>query len=158
WACGRHINVNRFSMHAVYRTRLVRAFLGTARIRRVPDEFTGIDPRDNSRMSALSAKPPAKRALFPIVNVTLNLASGRNTAWSERKGESFTITPVACGAAFLHKREDADAGFPVRGAYARTRDYSGNTKETGPEDKALGLTLGTALTLSGAAFSPSMGY
>jgi hypothetical protein len=158
WACGRHINVNRFSMHAVYRTRLVRAFLGTARVRRTPDEFTGIDPRDNSRMSALSPKPPAERFLFPLVNVTLNLASGRNTAWSERKGESFTITPVACGAAFLHKREDADAGFPVRGAYARTRDYAGNTKETGPEDKALGLTLGTALTLSGAAISPSMGY
>src|SRR5262249_40917580 len=37
WACGRHINVNRFSMHAVYRTRLVRAFLGTARVRRAPD-------------------------------------------------------------------------------------------------------------------------
>ena len=31
WALGRRINVNRFSMHAVYRTRLVRAFLGSAR-------------------------------------------------------------------------------------------------------------------------------
>ena len=34
WACGRQIDVNRFSMHAVYRTRLVRAFLSTDRSRR----------------------------------------------------------------------------------------------------------------------------
>ena len=158
WACGRHIDVNRFSMHAVYRTRLVRAFLGTARTRRAPDDFTDIDPSDNLRMSALSPKSPAKQFLFHVINVTLNLASGRNTAWSERKGESFTITPVACGAAFLQKHEDAVAGNPVRGAYVKTKDYAGGGKETGPEDKAAGLTLGTALTLSGAAVSPSMGY
>src|SRR5215472_2154504 len=39
-ALGWRINVNRFSMHAVYRNRLSRAFLGSARRERHPDGFT----------------------------------------------------------------------------------------------------------------------
>ncbi len=173
WGCGKHINVNRFSMHAVYRNRLVRAFLGSARPDRTPDGFTDIDPKDNPRMADLQPPaysdgkpsptdpPAAKRAprvLFPVVNVTLNLVAGRNTAWTERKGESFTITPVRCGGAYLHRREDQAAGLPVRGAYARTEAYAGKEKETGPDDHGRGITLGTAITVSGAAVSPSMGY
>jgi len=155
---GRHINVNRFSMHAVYRSRLVRAFLGSARPDRTPDGFTGIDPNDNPRMTDLHPPTGTRRALFPVVNVTLNLVAGRNTAWTERKGESFTVTPCTCGGAYLHRSEDAAAGLPVRGAYVRTAAYAGNEKETGPDDPAQGITLGTAMTLSGAAFSPNMGY
>jgi hypothetical protein len=158
WWFGRRINVNRFSMHAVYRARLMRAFLGSARPDRTPDGFTGIDPSDNPRMDDLHRAPDGKTALFPVVNVTLNLVAGRNTAWTERKGENFTITPCNCGGAYLHRREDATAGLPVRGAYVGTAAYAGNEKETGPKDPGNGITLGTAITLSGAAVSPSMGY
>ena len=158
WALGKRINVNRFSMHAVYRTRMVRGFLGSARKRRTPDGFTDIDPRDNPRMADLAAHSGIRRVLFPVVNLTLNLTAVRNTAWTERKGESFTVTPSASGAAFLHKCEDVVAGLPTRGAYARTERYAGNEREIGRDDPANGITLGTALTLSGAAASPSMGY
>jgi hypothetical protein len=158
WGCGRHVNVNRFSLHAVYRSRLVRAFLGSARRGRKPDGFTGIDPADNPRMSQLVPEGGQGRRLLPVVNVTLNLTSGRNTAWAERKGESFTITPYACGAAFLHRVEDAAAGYPARGAYARTVDFAGIEKERGRLDTGRGISLGTAITLSGAAVSSSMGY
>jgi hypothetical protein len=157
-ALGRHINVNRFSMHALYRNRLVRGFFGSARPARHPDPFTGIDPQDNPRMTGLFAREPSCRALFPVVNVTLNLVSGRNTAWTERKAESFTITPLACGGAYLHRTEDIAAGLPPRGAYVPTQDYAGNEKENGPDDPGHGLTLGTAIAISGAAVSPSMGY
>jgi hypothetical protein len=157
-ALGQRINVNRFSMHAVYRSRIVRGFLGPARQGRAPDDFTGIDPHDNPRMTALAARDRAKRVLFPVVNTTLNLVSGSNNAWAERKAESFTITPTACGAAYLHKSEDVAAGLPARGAYARTEAYAGIEQETGPDDRGGGITLGTAVTLSGAAASPSMGY
>ena len=155
---GRHVNVNRFSMHAVYRTRLVRAFLGSARRARQPDHFTGIDPRDNPRMTDVTAHAGARMALFPVINVTLNMTAGRNNAWNERKGESFTVTPVNCGAAYLQRMEDQAAGRPARGAYVRTSDYAGGEKETGRDDQGQGMTLGTALTLSGAAVSPNMGY
>ncbi len=157
-ALGKRINVNRFSMHAVYRTRLVRAFLGSARRQRAPEGFTGIDPHDNPRMTDMAAHDGTARRLFPVVNVTLNLSASRNTAWTERKGESFSITPIGCGAAFLHRQEDAAAGLPARGAYVPTAKYAGNEKEIGPRDPGRGLTLGTAITLSGAAASPNMGY
>jgi hypothetical protein len=157
---GQRINVNRFSMHAVYRNRLVRGFLGPARpVRsRNPDPFTGIDPLDNPRMNAVFERVATCRALFPVVNVTLNVVSVRNTAWAERKAESFTITPVACGGAYLHRTEDIAAGLPPRGAYVPTQDYAGNELETGPGDPGRGITLGTAMTISGAAVSPNMGY
>jgi hypothetical protein len=158
WALGRHINVNRFSLHAMYRSRLVRAFLGSARRTRTPDDFTGIDPHDNPRMADLIARPAGKRRLFPVVNITLNLTAERNNAWAERKGESFTVTACRCGAAYLHKCEDIAAGLPARGAYARTAHYAGAERETGPHDQGHGITLGTALALSGAAASPNMGY
>jgi hypothetical protein len=155
---GRCINVNRFSMHAVYRNRLVQGFLGSARPERNPDLFTGFDPHDNPRLTQLFQRLPACRALFPVVNVTLNLVSGRDTAWTERKAESFTITPTGCGGAYLHRTEDIAAGLPPRGAYVPTVDYAGNELETGPGDPGDGITLGTALAISGAAVSPSMGY
>jgi hypothetical protein len=158
FSLGRRINVNRFSMHAVYRNRLVRGFLGPARPARNPDPFTGMDPHDNPRMSDLFRRRETCRTLFPVVNVTLNLVSGRNTAWAERKAESFTITPTSCGGAYLHRTEDIAAGLPPRGAYVSTVNYAGNERETGPDDPRRGITLGTAMTISGAAVSPSMGY
>ena len=58
-AFGR-VNVNRFSLHAVYRNRLVRAFLGSARPVRSPDPFTGFDPADNPRLADFR-RPAAKQ-------------------------------------------------------------------------------------------------
>lgn len=50
---SRCIGVNVFSMHAMYRNRLVRAYLGASRWRRDPNRFTGFDPRDNVSMHDL---------------------------------------------------------------------------------------------------------
>ena len=50
------IDVNRFSMHGVYRNRLVRGFLGAARAGRKADLFTDFDAADNLRMSELQGK------------------------------------------------------------------------------------------------------
>jgi hypothetical protein len=49
------LNLNRFSLHAAYRNRLVRAFLGASRPagERKANAFTGFDPADNLDMSAL---------------------------------------------------------------------------------------------------------
>src|SRR6202000_440557 len=79
WHESGRINVNRFSMHGVYRNRLTRAFLGAARSARAPDPFTGFDPDDNPRMSSLiSDERPRK--LFHVINVALNLTSSSRTA------------------------------------------------------------------------------
>ncbi len=135
------INVNRFSLHAVYRNRLVRAFLGSARMfsvaragrdrnrRRNADPFTDFDQNDNIRMKDL----PSKKLLH-VLNTTLNVAATRNLAWQQRKAEPFTITPLACG--------NHNVGYRPTEKFAARNG---------------GVTLGTAMAISGAAVSPNMG-
>jgi hypothetical protein len=166
WIVQIFIHINRFSLHAMYRERLIRTFLGGTRAdrqqpsdldskwaeerqyeRRDSDPSTGFDRYDNPILWWLA---PARRSPIPvklnqrnanlksppflIVNCALNLAGSERLAWQERKASSFTFTP-------LH------SGSDITG-YRRTRDYSG---EVG------GITLGTALTISGAAVSPNAG-
>ena len=52
---GRVVNLNFFSLHAGYRSRLIRAFLGASRPdhERNPNPFTGFDPADNLHMHEL---------------------------------------------------------------------------------------------------------
>jgi Patatin-like phospholipase len=52
---ARLVNLNRFSLHAGYRDRLIRGFLGASRDdgERKPNPFTGFDPLDNVRMHEL---------------------------------------------------------------------------------------------------------
>jgi hypothetical protein len=155
WRIDFAVNLNRFSMHAVYRNRLIRAFLGTSRDndQRRPDRYTGFDPTDNVRLSDTFTERSPK-ALFPVINVTLNATTGGSTARAQRKGEPFTMTPLHCGSAALN-RDQQDVAF---GAYVPTPLFASGDKETGPDDLQKGITLGTAITLSGAAASPNMGY
>jgi hypothetical protein len=154
------IDVNRFSMHGVYRNRLVRTFLGGARACRNTDPFTDFDPADNFRVTELKAQKNNRRVLYPVINVTLNLLGGENLAWQERKASSFIITPFYSGSAVLGNEV---AGDPVTndprkwtGAYIETKEYG--SKEPDLNDDKTGISLGTAITISGAAMSPSMGY
>ena len=52
---ARLINLNKFSLHAGYRDRIIRAFLGASRPagERRENPFTGFDPRDNLNMEEL---------------------------------------------------------------------------------------------------------
>lgn len=126
---GRFVNVNRFSLQAMYRNRLVRAYLGASNMRRRPNLFTGFDPEDNLRMHELRANRP-----LPVVNMALNLVAGKDLAWQQRKSECFTSTPLHSGAARL--------------GYRRSQVYGGEQ----------GISLGTAVATSGAAANPNMGY
>ncbi len=129
---GAFIAVNKFSLHGMYRDRLTRAFLGASRPKsaRHPDRFTGFDAQDNLFLTQLAAIP---RPLH-IVNMALNLVADNRLAWQERKAESFTVSPLFGGTCTLGYRPIAQYG--------------------GPD----GMSLGTAITISGAAASPNMGY
>jgi hypothetical protein len=129
------VNINRFSLHALYRNRLVRAFLGSGRAsRREPDPFTGFDPADNPRMAqTMPLSEPGR--LFHVINTAVNLVCANNLAWQERKAESFTITRQFCGN--------------PRVRYQPTAEYG---------DRNGGISLGTAMAISGAAVSPNQGY
>ena len=125
------INVNTFSLHGMYRMRLVRAFLGASNFGRDADRFTNFDKSDNIPQAELQLIPDAP---IHVVNTALNLVNTRKQAWQQRKAESFTFTPFQCGSWRL--------------GYVATSGY-GNIH---------GVTLGTAMAISGAAFNPNMGY
>ena len=80
--------------------------------------------------------------------MTLNLVSGDRLAWQQRKAESFTVSPLHCGSFQIPDAEERTG--PVYGSYRRTFKYGGETYG--------GISLGTALAISGAAASPNMGY
>lgn len=155
---GRLIDTNRFSLHAMYRARLIRAYLGASRPpgERDPDPFTGFDEFDDLHMGELwpAAKPAdhrlarsdAPRPPLHVVNVALNLVGGRNLAWQERKAESFTVTSLHAGSPFTGYRRTSQR--PDSALDLEQRLYGGRD----------GLSLGTAMTISGAAANPNMGY
>ena len=138
---SRVVNVNRFSMHGLYRNRLVRAFLGASNVNRVPDPFTGFATTDNVKLHELWRTGPADGLTgrcdrpLTVINTTLNLVTGsKRLAWQMRKAESFSMTPFHCGN--FHEGYRPSATYGGRG----------------------GISLGTAMTISGAAANPNMGY
>jgi hypothetical protein len=130
-AMGRVIPVNKFSLAGMYRYRLVRSFLGASRGGRSPNPFTGFDPADDFPIAELAPVRP-----LHVANATLNLVAETELGRQERKGEAFTISPLHAGSAAVGYRPSAQYAADARGC---------------------GITLGTAITISGAAASPSMG-
>jgi len=135
------INPNKFSLHAMYRDRLIRAYLGASHKERAPNPFTGFDEKDNRRMWELWSREKFDGKLLPVVNIALNLVGGENLAWQERKAASFTVSPFHCGS-----------HAPGCG-YRKTGGEKGH--RYGSEE---GISVGTAIAISGAAASPNMGY
>jgi hypothetical protein len=80
---------------------------------------------------------PGPQRPFHVINFALNLVVGKKLAWQERKAESFTVTHLHSGS--------------LEVGYRRSREY-------GSDRKPYGISLGTAVTISGAAASPNMGY
>jgi hypothetical protein len=69
-----------------------------------------------------------------VVNLALNLVKADRLEWQQRKAESFTVTALHSGS--------ANVGYRPSASYGGER----------------GMSLGKAMTISGAAASPNMGY
>jgi hypothetical protein len=80
-----------------------------------------------------SLRPPQKAPLH-VINTALNLTSGEKLAWQQRQAESFTVSPLHSGSFYV--------------GYRDSREYGGKD----------GISVGTAVTISGAAASPNQGY
>jgi len=89
----RFSQINRLSVHGLYRNRLVRCYLGASNAKREEDSFTGFSPGDDLDLADL----PVDVGPYAIVNTAVNSASGENLAWQERKASSFTFTRDRCG-------------------------------------------------------------
>src|SRR5262249_26330376 len=83
---------------------------------------------------------------FHVVNLALNLVQGDRLAWQERKAHSFTVTPLHAGS----------VAAAEGGGYRLIRPPGGNPRRR--YGGAHGISPRTAMTISGAAASPNMGY
>jgi len=153
------VNLNEFSMNLMYRNRLVRCYLGATHERRDPNPFSGLDSGDDLFLSTLRSSEGYSGPL-PILNGTLNLVSTRDLAWQERKAESFPMTPFRCGFDTWIEQRNLEKNY----AFDKTLRKANNITKFAfrPTEKygyvPNGLYVGTAMSISGAAASPNMGY
>ena len=147
------VGINEFSVHHLYRNRLVRCYLGASAKNRQPQPFTGFSSSDDFQLAELEAAPGSAAEKLarpiPILNASLNVSRGKELAVQTRKARSFAFTPRYCGFTRVGSGE-ASSGWESE--YAPTK-LSGTAKSGGKE----GLSLGTAIAISGAAASPNMG-
>jgi predicted acylesterase/phospholipase RssA len=162
------VDINRFSMNLLYRNRIIRCYLGASNPKREPQPFTGFDPTDDIFLASFVEPPQQQKGThsgssnemtktaqpyngpYPILNATLDISHGGRLAWQERKAEAFVFTPHYCGYEFPEMRPEIN----------RMEKHSGGAyQETGSWALARGgISLGTAVSISGAAVSPNMGY
>ena len=130
---SRFVPVNRFSLNGMYRQRLIRTFLGASHRKREPNAFTGFDPADDLRIHELKDVRPLQ-----VINATLNNVESTEIGRHEKNAYAFTFSPLHVGSAEL--------------GYRHAREYGSDGGSP-----ASGLSLGSALAVSGAAASPAMG-
>jgi hypothetical protein len=145
------VNINEFSIHHAYRNRLVRCYLGASVPNRSAQPFTGFSEADDLPLAnlqiPLASKDPKDGRPLPILNTSLNVVRGKELALQTRKARSFAFTPLFAG----FTREPTNS-TEWQSAYAATRDSG--SKQRGCDN---GISLGTAVAISGAAASPNMG-
>lgn len=153
------VDINEFSLHHLYRNRLIRCYLGASNRSRTPQPFTGFCERDDLELKTLAPSQPHEdgtsyQGPYHIINAALNLVAGKELAWQKRKAASFVFTPRFCGYEFPMPEAVPDPCGKTpqqlaNGCYRPTIKYAGSDG---------GVSLGTALAISGAAASPNMGY
>jgi hypothetical protein len=124
---------NTLTVHAFYKARLVRAYMGAsndARRDAHDAEITEAVPGDD--VPLVGMRNTTHGAPYHLVNTTLNLVGARDLATVQRVSDYFVMAKHHCGS--------------FRTGYRPTSEYSCGT-----------VSLGTAVAVSGAAASPNMG-
>jgi hypothetical protein len=140
------VDINDFSLNTFYRNRLVRCYLGATREpgERNPQNFTGFDDKDDIRLAFNSIE--LLNGPFHIVNCALNLGGSSDLALHTRHSASMTLSPLHCGSSYMSRDQH---GHAEEIGYIPTGQFGHHTG---------GPTLGQAVSVSGAAASPNMGY
>ena len=141
------IDINEFSQNAFYRNRLARCYMGAARkdSSRHPHPFTGFDPEDDFHISDIAESPSASGP-YHLVNCALNLPGSSDLSLHTRHSASFILSPLFCGSNYMVKNPNGEEEGII--GYVPTKSFGRNQ----------GPTLGQAISVSGAAASPNMGY
>jgi hypothetical protein len=152
------VDINEFSLNAFYRSRLSRCYLGATHFlvgERKPQAFTEFDENDDLPLSDLmipEAQSHAPPGPLHIVNCALNLGGSSDLAMHTRHSASFAMSPIATGSGYMPRYQGAQEAHAITHGmlgYRLTSSYGG------PDGQP---TLGQAISVSGAAASPNMGY
>src|SRR5713101_2592718 len=145
------VDINEFSTHYLYRNRLVRCYLGASVPKRNAQPFTGFSDADNFPLGSLKIPQGSEDRKdarpLPIINASLNVVHGKELALQSRKARAFAFTPLYGGFT-----RQAPGTRDFESFYAPTEKLA--SKLPGFKD---GVTMGTAIAISGAAASPNMG-
>jgi hypothetical protein len=132
-ALGWLADPNLLTMHGFYKARLVRAYMGASNERRAQakdSDITDAVPGDDILLTQL--RNTEQGAPYHLINTMLNLVGGSDLSTQARASDSFLMSKRFCGS--------------MRTGYRRTSEYACGS-----------ISLGTAVAVSGAAASPSMG-
>jgi hypothetical protein len=143
------VDLNEFSLNSFYRHRLVRCYLGATRFapgERNPQNFTGFDVKDDMPMADLVSGTEPSPGPLHLVNCALNLGGSSDLALHTRRSAAFTMNALFCGSAYKSRSQ---SGESEELGYVPTPRYGGRSASP---------TLGQAISVSGAAASPNMGY
>ena len=142
---GCRLDINEFSMHSFYRNRLTRCYLGASNKNRNPSPITGFDERDSNDLAICKLTPAGGYpGPMPIFCCTMNITTGEDLAWQERKAASFAFTPLYSGYTVGWTEWRKNLSF--NGFVPTAALYPG------------GPNVATAVAASGAALSPNWGY
>jgi hypothetical protein len=127
------LDPNMLTIHAFYKARLVRAYMGASneeRGRATAAEISEAVPGDD--VALVNLQNTSHGAPYHLINTTLNLVGARDLATVQRFSDYFVMSKRYCGS--------------LRTGYRPTSEYACGT-----------MSLGTAVSVSGAAASPNMG-
>jgi hypothetical protein len=129
-ALGWLADPNLISLHGFYKARVSRAYLGASNSGRRNEEITDAAPGDDIQLKDLWNHDIG--GPYHLINTSRNLVGGSDLAMSQRLAENFIMSRYHCGSA--------------RAGYRCTAQYMSGQ-----------LSLATAVAISGAAVSPTMG-
>lgn len=147
WLSAR-VDLNEFSMHNFYRNRLIRCYLDASLENSAGQPFTDLSMHKIPLAGLSQDRVPGPPRPQLIINAALNLTAGKQREWQQRKAVNFTFTPEFCGY-------DQHTG---NSRISNQHEQMGFHVTNGNGDVCDEIQLGTAITISGAAASPNMGY
>ena len=130
---GLLVNLNHFSLHRMYRDRLMETFL--------PDRWAVENNRwglakEADKLSLDALCTGSLPGPYHIINANVLMIDARHARFRGRGGDSFVLSPFVCGSAATGWRRTSSY---MKGWFNR------------------GMTLPTAMAISGAALNPGAG-
>lgn len=128
---GRFVNVNYLGIHRVYRDRLMELFLPNDE---AVQKQTWL-PATNANSAVIETMCQVRKRPYHLINTNVVLVDSENRKYRERGGANFIISPLYCGSEAT--------------GWQRSNTYM---KKSDP-----GMTLATAMAISGAVANPNAG-